>query len=187
MFVWRPFVWARLSVCNILCLHELRSIREKAPLMPAEVRSGHRGVHPTPAVVGREAGGGLPALLGNSLGLIGAWLVSHVSTYCRRRRIPLPGLWELLWAWAFPLHQHNHRGGSSPSRPYMTVWVSGVVYGVFQLGSVHWGQVFYTELRLCVFKSLEIFDLFKSLLVQLVLGISFPCSICLLLFSFNLF
>lgn len=32
-----------------------------------------------------------PALLGNSLGLIGAWLVSHVSTYSGRWRIPLYG------------------------------------------------------------------------------------------------
>lgn len=48
------FVCACLSVCNILCLHE--PIQERVLLMPAEVRSGHRGVLSSPTAVGREAG-----------------------------------------------------------------------------------------------------------------------------------
>lgn len=88
------FVYACLSLCNIL--------------LPAWAHSGKSHSHASWGQVrtlwgalfsrcGGPRGRGTPsALLGNSLGLIEAWLVSHVSTYSGRRRIPLPGLWELL-------------------------------------------------------------------------------------------
>lgn len=118
----------RLRAC--LCVTFLACvspIREKGPSHASwgQVRT------PWGAPFSRRGGlrgrGRPPALLGNSLGLIGAWLVSHVSTYWRRRRIPLPGLWELLQAQAFPLrlHQHNHTEVNSQSKAWhdsMTEW-----------------------------------------------------------------
>lgn len=74
------YLLSSFSACASTC-------NSKVLLKPAEVRPGHHGVHPSAIAVGWEAGGGerIPALLGNGLGLIGAWLVSHVSTYWSRQ------------------------------------------------------------------------------------------------------
>lgn len=103
-------------------------------------------------------GGRPPALLGNGLGLIGAWLVSHVSTYGRRRRIPLQ-------AWAFPLHQRNHRAGTSASRPRCDSMAE-------RRGLAHFSSQ-WTQVEHCAFRSRVVCHVDSSLQVHFVPGISF--------------
>lgn len=89
------FVRGCPTVCvTFFCLHEPLSRKRRSHASWGQVRT------PWGALFSRRGGprgrGTPSALLGNSLGLIEAWLVSHVSTYWRRRRIPLPRLRELL-------------------------------------------------------------------------------------------
>lgn len=148
--------------------------------MQAEVRSGHCRVHSFTHRGGLRGRGRPPALLGNSLGLIGAWLVSHVSTYWKRRRIPLPGLWEQLYAHFISITTEKciQQAGLTWQHDW-AVWS-----GVFQCKEVR-----YCTLPLYVVFCWRISDLVKSLSAHFVPGISFLYSACnlLLLFCHNPF
>lgn len=148
--------------------------------MQAEVRSGHCRVHSFTHRGGLRGRGRPPALLGNSLGLIGAWLVSHVSTYWKRRRIPLPGLWEQLYAHFISITTEKciQQAGLTWQHDW-AVWS-----GVFQCKEVR-----YCTLPLYVVFCWRISDLVKSLSAHFVPGISFLYSAhnLLLLFCHNPF
>lgn len=141
--------------------------------MPAEVRSGHHGVQPSPPVVGQEAGGGPPPLLGNSLGLIGAWLVSRVSTYYRRRRILTAGLCRLCPSISMNLEE------AGLTWQHGRVLQCGVCLG-FSAGQVCWAVPLHADLL-----DVEEYFFLLILQVQLVPGIArlwrmyLPCIVLL--------